>query len=123
MKVKLEVLVPFTDKNDRTVRYKKGDTVAFDDIDRINDLIARGVCRLVAIEDDAPVASATNEIAIGDKAYPCCRKGRTGGRRGRRCEERRRSGRHQSPRCTDRGADRCARRGAGRKGGVTRNSV
>ena len=70
MKVKLEVLVPFTDKNDRTVRYKKGDTVAFDDIDRINDLIARGVCRLVAIEDDAPVASATNEIAIGDKAYP-----------------------------------------------------
>ncbi|MCX4301715.1 MAG: hypothetical protein OSJ35_05735 [Alistipes sp.] len=70
MKVKLEVLVPFTDKNDRTVRYKKGDTVAFDDIDRINDLIARGVCRLVAIEDDAPVTSATNEIAIGDKAYP-----------------------------------------------------
>lgn len=69
MKVKLEVLVPFTDKNDRTVRYKKGDTVVFDDIDRINDLIARGVCRLVAIEDDAPMASATNEIAIGDKAY------------------------------------------------------
>ena len=27
MKVKLKVLVPFTDKNDHTVRYKKGDTV------------------------------------------------------------------------------------------------
>ena len=70
MKAKLKVLVPFTDKNDRTVRYKEGDMVAFDDIDRINDLIARKVCRLVAIEDDTPVAAATNEIAIGDKTYP-----------------------------------------------------
>ena len=27
MKAKLKVLVPFTDKNDRTVHYKEGDTV------------------------------------------------------------------------------------------------
>ena len=33
MKAKLKVLVPFTDKNDRTVRYKEGDTVSFDDIE------------------------------------------------------------------------------------------
>ena len=38
MKAKLKVLVPFTDKNDRTVRYKEGDTVSFDDIERVNDL-------------------------------------------------------------------------------------
>ena len=70
MKVKLEVLVPFTDKNDRTVRYKQGDTVAFDEIDRINDPIVRGVCRLAAIENDTPEATATNEIAIGGDTYP-----------------------------------------------------
>lgn len=70
MKVKLEVLVPFTDKNDRTVRYKQGDTVTFDDIDRINDLVARKICRLVFIEDDMPKATATNEIAIGGNTYP-----------------------------------------------------
>ncbi len=70
MKVKLEVLVPFTDKNDRTVRYKQGDTVTFDDFDRINDLVARKICRLVFIEDDMPEATATNEIAIGGNTYP-----------------------------------------------------
>ena len=47
MKAKLKVLVPFTDKNDRTVHYKEGDTVSFDDIERVNDLVARKICRLV----------------------------------------------------------------------------
>lgn len=70
MKVKLKVLVPFTDKNDRTVRYKKGDTVAFDDIDRVNDLIVRKVCRLAAIENNEPAAATADGIAIGDKSYP-----------------------------------------------------
>lgn len=50
MKAKLKVLIPFTDKNDRTVRYKEGDTVSFDDIERVNDLVARKVCRLEAFE-------------------------------------------------------------------------
>ena len=54
MKAKLKVLVPFTDKNDRTVHYKEGDTVSFDDIERVNDLVARKICRLVFIEDDVP---------------------------------------------------------------------
>lgn len=70
MKIKLEVLVPFTDKNDRTVRYKAGDTVVFDDIDRVNDLVARRVCRLAAIGDEAPATVATDGIAIGGKRYP-----------------------------------------------------
>lgn len=70
MKVKLEVLVPFTDKNDRTVRYKQGDTVSFDDIERVNDLVARKICCLVFIEDDMPEATTTNEIAIGGNTYP-----------------------------------------------------
>ena len=54
MKAKLKVLVPFTDKNDRTVRYKEGDTVFFDDIERVNDLVARKVCRLEAFEAEKP---------------------------------------------------------------------
>lgn len=70
MKAKLKVLVPFTDKNDRTVRYKEGDTVSFDDIERVNDLVARKICRLVFIEDDVPAAPAADGIVIGDKSYP-----------------------------------------------------
>lgn len=70
MKAKLKVLVPFTDKNDRTVRYKEGDTVSFDDIERVNDLVARKICRLVFIEDDVPAAATADGIVIGDKSYP-----------------------------------------------------
>ena len=70
MKVKLKVLVPFTDKNDHTVRYRKVDTVAFDDIDRVNDLVVRKVCRLAAIENNEPAAATADGIAIGDKSYP-----------------------------------------------------
>lgn len=73
MKAKLKVLVPFTDKNDRTVRYKEGDTVSFDDIERVNDLIARKVCRLEAFEAfeaEKPEAPAADGIVIGDKSYP-----------------------------------------------------
>ena len=64
MKAKLKVLVPFTDKNDRTVRYKEGDTVSFDDIERVNDLVARKVCRLEAFEAEKPETAAANEIAV-----------------------------------------------------------
>lgn len=70
MRAKLKVLVPFTDKNDRTVRYKKGDTVSFDDIERVNDLVARKVCRLEAFEAEKPEAPAADGIVIGDKSYP-----------------------------------------------------
>ena len=65
MKAKLKVLVPFTDKNDRTVHYKEGDTVSFDDIERVNDLVARKICRLVFIEDDVPAATTADGIVIG----------------------------------------------------------
>ena len=64
MKAKLKVLVPFTDKNDRTVRYKKGDTVSFDDIERVNDLVARKVCRLEAFEAEKPESPAADGIVI-----------------------------------------------------------
>lgn len=70
MKAKLKVLVPFADKNDRTVRYKEGDTVSFDDIERVNDLIARKICRLEAFEAEKPEAPAAGEIAVGDRSYP-----------------------------------------------------
>ena len=67
MKAKLKVLVPFTDKNDRTVRYKEGDTVSFDDIERVNDLIARKICRLEAFEAESyPLAAVKVALeAIG----------------------------------------------------------
>lgn len=70
MKAKLKVLVSFTDKNDRTVRYKEGDTIAIDDIGRINDLVARKLCRLEAFEAEQSEAPAADGIAIGDKTYP-----------------------------------------------------
>ena len=74
MKAKLKVLVPFTDKNDRTVHYKEGDTVSFDDIERVNDLVARKICRLVHLPvqsgSDVPAATTADGIVIGDKSYP-----------------------------------------------------
>ena len=98
MKAKLKVLVPFTDKNDRTVRYKEGDTVFFDDIERVNDLVARKVCRLEAFEAEKPEAAAANEIAVGDKSYPFAAVkvaleecGCSGRRQGRRRADRRRA--------------------------------
>ena len=45
--MKLEVSIAFHDKFDTSIEYKEGQVVEFDDIDRVNDLVHRGLCKIV----------------------------------------------------------------------------
>ncbi len=81
MKLKLKVLRPFKDKNDLKVRYEAGDELVMevDAAERVNDLVARGLCAVVFVEPDpaAPAAAPANdkaeaapEVAFGEQEYP-----------------------------------------------------
>lgn len=84
MKLKLKVLRPFKDKNDLTVRYEVGDELVMRadrpaDIERTNDLVARGLCAVASVEVDpeAPVKAPADEekttipvVAFGERKYP-----------------------------------------------------
>lgn len=67
MKLKLKVLRPFKDKNDLNVRYEAGDELVMeaDAAERINDLVARGLCAVSFVEPDpaAPAAAPTEDEA------------------------------------------------------------
>jgi len=51
MKLKLKVERPFTDKHDHTTGYVVGDVLTIDDVSRANDLSARGLCSILAVEE------------------------------------------------------------------------
>lgn len=84
MKLKLKVLRPFKDKNDLAVRHEVGDELVMRadqpaDIERTNDLVARGLCTVVFVEDDpeAPATVTDDEenpavptVAFGGQEYP-----------------------------------------------------
>lgn len=86
MKLKLKVLRPFKDKNDLKVRYEAGDELVMeaDAAERINDLVARGLCAVVFVESDpaAPAAAPADDkaddkpertapsVAFGEQEYP-----------------------------------------------------
>lgn len=52
----LKVLKPLTDKYDPEKKYKVGDVLLTDEINRVNNLVARGIC---VIESIKPVAEKT----------------------------------------------------------------
>ena len=82
MKLKLKVLRPFKDKNDLKVRYEAGDELVMgaDAAERINDLVARGLCAVVFVESDpaAPADTPADDkakqaaptVAFGEQEYP-----------------------------------------------------
>lgn len=85
MKLKLKVQRGFTDKNDPAIRYEAGDSLPMqadtpDNVARINDLIARGLCTVASVETDPeePAAqpadkeaeSAAPTVAFGGQEYP-----------------------------------------------------
>ena len=67
MKLKLKVLRPFKDKNDLKVCYEAGDELVMeaDAAERINDLVARGLCAVSFVEPApaAPAAAPTEDEA------------------------------------------------------------
>ena len=46
----LKVLKPLTDKYDPEKKYKEGDTLLTDEIGRVNDLVARGICSIASVK-------------------------------------------------------------------------
>ena len=61
MKLKLKVLRPFKDKNNLKIGYEVGGELSIsadtpENVARINDLIARGLCEIAAAEAEAPAA-------------------------------------------------------------------
>lgn len=85
MKLKLKVLRPFTDKNDPKIHHEADDCLPMqtdtpDNIARINDLIARGLCAVASVkaEPEAPAAETVDKetepaaltVAFGEQEYP-----------------------------------------------------
>ena len=64
--IELTAQKPFVDKNDQKVSYKKGDKLNTDDVDRINDLVKRGLCDITSLE---VADEKTDNITFGDKQY------------------------------------------------------
>jgi hypothetical protein len=52
---KLKVTKPFRDKNNPEKNYKEGETLTTDEISRVNDLVARGMCVISSVEVKASV--------------------------------------------------------------------
>ncbi|MDH6308035.1 hypothetical protein M2451_002554 [Dysgonomonas sp. PFB1-18] len=48
--MELKVLKPFRDKEDAKKIYKVGETIEMDNLERINDLVVRGICIITAVE-------------------------------------------------------------------------
>lgn len=72
MKLKMKTLRPFKDKHNPNIRYEIGDELPIstetpENVARINDLIARGLCEIAAVEAEAPAAAPAGK---DDEAVP-----------------------------------------------------
>lgn len=45
----LKALVPFRDKVDHTTTYPKGGTIEISDLERVNDMVSRGIAKIVNV--------------------------------------------------------------------------
>lgn len=59
----LKVLKPLTDKYDPEKKYKEGDTLLTDEIGRVNNLVARGICSIVSVKPTEKKQSGTEGSA------------------------------------------------------------
>jgi hypothetical protein len=64
--MELKVLKVFKDKGDETKIYKVGDSINVDDINRVNDLVSRGLCVIVAIENKG---AKPDKITLFEKEF------------------------------------------------------
>lgn len=63
--MKLIVLNSFRDKNNRQTIYKAGDCLITNDLNRVNDLVKRGLCEIASVVDD----EKSNTITFQQKEY------------------------------------------------------
>lgn len=69
----LKVLKPLTDKYNPEKKYKEGDTLLTDEISRVNDLVARGICSIVSVKPVAEKSQSQtegfNKIQLFEKEF------------------------------------------------------
>ena len=83
MKLKLKVLRPFKDKNNLKICYEVGGELSIptdkpENVARINDLVARGLCEIAAAEAEAPAAAPAGKddetapatVSFGGQEHP-----------------------------------------------------
>lgn len=83
MKLKLKVLRPFKDKNNLKIGYEVGGELSIpadtpENVARINNLIARGLCEIAAVEAEAPAAAPAGKdddtetavVSFGGQEHP-----------------------------------------------------
>lgn len=59
---------PFRDKEDAKKNYKVGEAIKIDSLDRINDLVSRGICIITAVETKDDSGSA-DKIKFQEKEF------------------------------------------------------
>ena len=67
--MKLKVLKPFTDRFDKHVKYKIGDTLHSDDRERIANLIARGLCMVLSVKPEPQSETPKAVVSFMDADY------------------------------------------------------
>jgi translation initiation factor 6 (eIF-6) len=65
--MELKVLKSFRDKEDAKKNYKVGEAIKIDSLDRINDLVSRGICIITAETKDESVS--VNKIKFQEKEF------------------------------------------------------
>ena len=69
----LKVLKPLTDKYNPEKKYKEGETLLTDEISRVNDLVARGLCSIVSVktvsEKNQPGTEGSTKIQGFEKEF------------------------------------------------------
>lgn len=67
--MELIVCIPFCDKHDTSIEYKEGQVIEINDIERVNDLIKRGLCLLTRSNDHQADGGEKSGILFRDVEY------------------------------------------------------
>lgn len=63
--VTLKVLKKFQDKDNKEKIYQVGETLSTSDLDRVNDLVSRGICSISAIKEE----KKPEKVSLFDKEF------------------------------------------------------
>lgn len=67
--MELKAIKKFRDKNDPEKTYKEGEALNVEDLDRINDLVSRGLCVITAIGGAKPQAQGGTMMPLFEKEF------------------------------------------------------
>lgn len=67
--VTLKVLKKFQDKDNKEKIYQVGETLSTSDLDRVKDLVSRGICSISAIKEDNKEEKLPEKVTLFDKEF------------------------------------------------------